>query len=261
MLRGQTAHEHLKTALALGAGRLQQVLHQLEHGYDVAALLHSAVDFFWGQEFRQQEDHGGEESCGGIVEKGVLAVAAAVPVRADDGLGEDLGVLLRLCPRRQIIRVLHRLIHVGVCQSQKVEPVRAGRITQVDDGYLIAIVFFRDGSIVPSQIALGVQSQKAHPAGAGVFQIGIEEKGRLAHARRADHQTVDVVAGHQGGDIALLPLRAEHQPLYCGKIFSLTPLGGVERYAVEGLSDLLGRGPAGGAMLTIAHGFGLDAVQ
>ena len=41
-------------------------------------------------------------------------------------------------------------------------------------------------------------AQWRHPAGAGIFQVGIQEEGRLAHARRANHEAVDVVTVHQG---------------------------------------------------------------
>ena len=81
------------------------------------------INFLGRQVLSQQEDHRCEQTLGGVVEKCVLAVAAAVPVRADDGLGEDLGVLFRLGPCRKVVGMLHRLIHVGVRQRQKIEPV------------------------------------------------------------------------------------------------------------------------------------------
>ena len=98
----------------------------------------------------------------------------------------------------------------------------------------------RDGPVVPGQIPLGVQGQEAHPAGAGVLQIGVQEERRLAHAGRADHQAVDVVFVYQGGDFALPPLGAQHQPLDLGQLFTLPPFRGFEGDAGKGLADLGG---------------------
>ena len=225
----------------------------------MTSLPQFTVDLFGRQELRQQQDHGGQESLGGVVEEGVLP--EAVPLGIDDGLGQDFGVLFRLGPGRQVIRVGRRLIHIGVGQGQKIEPVRPGGVAQVDDGHLVAVVLFRDGPIVPGQIPLGVQGQEAHPAGAGIFQVGIQEEGRLAHARRANHEAVDVVTVHQGSDLALPALGAQHQPLHLGEILSPPPPGGVEGDAVEGFPDLRRHGPAGGAVLAVAHRLGFDAVQ
>lgn len=68
----------------------------------------------------------------------------------------------------------------------------------------VAVIFRCDAAVVTCEVALGVERQIAHAAGAGVFQIGVQEKRRLAHAGGADHQTVDVVAVHQRPDIPLL---------------------------------------------------------
>ena len=72
------------------------------------------------------------------------------------------------------------VIHVAVYQGQKVISVRPGGLPEVNNRYPIAINVIGDSAVVPRQIAFGIQRQKAHAAGAGVFQIGVEEKRRLA---------------------------------------------------------------------------------
>lgn len=52
-----------------------------------------------------------------------ITILGGVTVRADDGLGKDLGVLLRLGPRRQVGRICSRQIHVVIHQRQEVEAV------------------------------------------------------------------------------------------------------------------------------------------
>ena len=162
------------------------------------------LSVLWRHEFRQQQHNGRQQSLGAVIEVGVITVLGGVTIRTDDGLGKDLGVLLRLGPCRQIGRICSRNIHVVIHQRQEVEAVRAGGIPQVDDGNPVAVVPGGDGAVIPRQVSFGVQRQKAHAAGAGVFQIGVEEKRRLAHAGGTDHQTVDVVAVHQRPDIPLL---------------------------------------------------------
>ena len=162
------------------------------------------LSVLWRHEFRQQQHNGRQQSLGAVIEVGVITILGGVTVRADNRFGEDLGVLLRPGPRRQVGRICSRQIHVVIHQRQEVEAVRAGRVTQVDDGNPVAVVPGGDGAVIPRQVSFGVQRQKAHAAGAGVFQIGVEEKCRLAHAGGTDHQTVDVVAVHQRPDIPLL---------------------------------------------------------
>jgi len=162
------------------------------------------LSVLWRHEFRQQQHNGRQQSLGAVIEVGVITVLGGVTVRADNGLGKDLGVFFRPGPRRQIGRICSRQIHVVIHQRQEVEAIRAGWVTQVDDGYPVAIVPGGDGTVVPRQIPLGIQRQIAHAAGAGIFQIGVQEKRRLAHAGGANHQTVDVVAVHQRPDIPLL---------------------------------------------------------
>ena len=50
-------------------------------------------------------------------------MVTAIPLRADDGLGKDLGVLFRLCLGRDLPGILPVFIHVAVDQSQQIVPV------------------------------------------------------------------------------------------------------------------------------------------
>ena len=64
-----------------------------------------------------------------------------VSLRADDGLGEDLGVLLRLCAGSEVVRLFSGDVHIAVDERQQIVSVRAGRITQIDDrDMLIAVI-------------------------------------------------------------------------------------------------------------------------
>ena len=90
VVRRQLAHQKLEVALALDATGFQKILHQLEHGDDVSALL--GMVFVGRQELSQHQDDRGEQTFGGIVEEGVLPTVAVIAVRVDNGLGQDLGV-------------------------------------------------------------------------------------------------------------------------------------------------------------------------
>ena len=70
----------------------------------------------WRAELRHQQDGGGEQALGGVIEKLVLPEILPVHPRRDDGLGDDLGVPLGLGLVEQIVRVLLEQIHVFVHQ-------------------------------------------------------------------------------------------------------------------------------------------------
>ena len=72
---------------------------------------------------------------------------------------------------------------------------------------------------------------------------------------------MDVVAVHQGGDGVLFSLAAQDQALDLGQIFSLPPLSRPEGNVPVGAFELLFCGPAGGAVLAVPDGLGLDAVE
>lgn len=116
---------------------------------------------------------------------------------------------------------------------------------------------------------LGVQRQKAHAAGTGVFQIGVQEIGGFAHAGRADHQHMDVIQVHQRRCFSAA-LTAQNDALRqrlstgCG-LFSLfcglPPLVRRVWNMVVGAFHLLPGSPAGSAVLTVAHGFVFNTVE
>ena len=105
------------------------------------------------------------------------------------------------------------------------------------------------------------QDQLAHAGGAGVFQIGIQEKCGLANTAGADHKAVDVIAVHQCGELLWLPLATEDQSLLRGEILSFAPLSDLEGYMGIGLPDFLVGSPSGCAVLPITDCFGFNAVQ
>ena len=70
----------------------------------------------------QQQDHGGEETLSSIVKKLVLSIIP-LAILVHDGLGQDLGVFLRLGPGGQIFRFRPAHVHVVVDESQQVVPV------------------------------------------------------------------------------------------------------------------------------------------
>ena len=179
----------------------------------------------------------------------------------DDGLGKDLGVLFRLRPRRNILCVLSRHVHIPVDQCQQIAAVGAGGVSQVDDRHMVAVIFLGYGAIVSGQIAFGIQRQKTHPGGTGILQVGIEKVCRFSHAAGADHQAVDIVTVHQSLELFSVSLAAQNQPLYAGALLALSPRTDLKGHMGKSFPDLPVCGPAGGPVLTVAHGAGLDPVQ
>ena len=185
-----------------------------------------------------------------------------VPLRAYDGLGKDLGILLRLCAGREIIRLFSGNVHIAVDERQQIVTVRAGGIAQIDDGdMLIAVILFGDRAVVAGEITLGIECQKAHARRAGIFKVGIEEECRLARAGGGDHQAMNVVAVHQRSQFIFLALAAQHKSLICGKVYSLAPVSDLERHMGIGLTDFLIGCPTRRAVLPVTHGAGLDAAE
>ena len=185
-----------------------------------------------------------------------------VSLRADDGLGEDLGVLFGFGAGSEVVRLFSGDVHIAVDKRQQVVPVRAGGVAQIDDGdMLVAVIFFCNRAVVTGEVTLGIQRQKAHAGRAGIFKVGIEEECRLARAGGGDHQAMDVVAVHQRSQFTLLALAAQHQPLFCGKAYSLAPVSDIERHMGIGLADLLIGRPTRRAVLSVTHGAGLDAAE
>ena len=185
-----------------------------------------------------------------------------VSLRAYDGLGKNLGILLRLCAGGEVVRLFSGDVHIAVDERQQVVAVREGGVAQIDDGnMLITVILFGNRAVVTGEITLGIQRQKAHARRAGIFKVGIEEEGCLARAGGGDHQAMDVVAVHQRSQFIFLALAAQHQSLLCGKAYSLTPVFDLERHMGIGLADLLIGCPTRRAVLSVTHGAGLDAAE
>ena len=260
MLGRQLVHKQLKAgASPRTTRRLQQILHQLEYRHDVPPLLR--VFLIRRQKLRKQQDRGRQQALRRIVEEGVLPVVR-VSLWADDGLGEDLGVLFGFGAGSEVVRLFSGDVHIAVDEHQQIVAVRAGRITQIDDGdMLIAVILFGNRAVVAGEITFGIQRQKAHAGRAGIFKVGIEEECRLARAGGGDHQAMDVIAVHQRSQFIFLALAAQHQSLLCGKAYSLAPVSDLERHVGIGLADLLVGRPTRRAVLSVTHGAGLDAAE
>ena len=191
------------------------------------------------------------------------------PLWADDRFCQNFGILLCLRFGRYLRGIFPVVIHVAVYQGQKVISVRPGRLPEVNNRYPVAVNITGYGAVVPCQVALGVQRQKAHAAGTGVFQIGVQEIGGFAHAGRTDHQHMDIIRIHQRRCFSAA-LTAQDNALWqrlstgCG-LFSLfcglPPLVRCVWNMVVGLLYLLPGSPASSAVLTVAHGFVFDTVE
>jgi len=183
-----------------------------------------------------------------------------VAVRVHDGLGQNLRVLFRPRPGRKVCRVRPADVHVAVDEREQIVAVRAGRVAQIDYGHMVAVVIFCDGAVVAGEIALGIQRQEAHAGGAGILQVGIQEKRGFADAGRADHQDVDVVRVYQRDDHALLSHAAEDDALCGRQFFSLPPRLRVIRDMAIRAFNFFSACPTGGAVLTVADGPVFDPV-
>ena len=205
----QSVHQKREPVFAANAGGRQQLLHQLEYGHDVSALCGAFA--VRRQELRQQKHHGGQQALRRIVEVGVLAVVR-VAVWRHDGLGQYLGVLLRFGTGGKIAG-RPCLIHVVVDEGHEIIAIRARGVTQIHHRNMIAIIPRCHRAVVAGEVTLGIQCQEAHTAGAGIFQVGVQEIGSLAHAGCADHKTMHIVLIHQCGDAMLAAGAAQHQSL------------------------------------------------
>ena len=150
MILGQLIHQLLEIVLLAGTRRLQKVLHQLEHGHDVSPF--TGILLRGREVLGEQQGHRGQQALGGVIEVGVLSVVGGVAAGIDNGLGQDLDVLLRFGMGGQVCRIFSGQIHVSVDQGQHIVSVRAGGITQVNDGHPIPIILLGDGTVVPCQI-------------------------------------------------------------------------------------------------------------
>ena len=185
-----------------------------------------------------------------------------VPLRADDGLGEDLGVLFGFGAGSEVVRLFSGNVHIAVDERQQIVAVRAGGVAQVYNGdMLVAVILFGNRAVVAGEITFGIQRQKTHAGRAGIFKVGIEEESRLARAGGGDHQAMDVVAVHQRSQFIFFAHAAQHQPQFCGKVYSLAPVSDLERHMGIGLADLLIGRPTRRAVLPVTHGAGLDAAE
>ncbi|CAN3993492.1 Crp/Fnr family transcriptional regulator, partial [Dysosmobacter welbionis] len=147
----QFIHENMKACFPLGLAGGQQILHQFEHADDVPPLLRGLV--CGRQVLCQQKDNGGEQALCRVIKECVLPVVRGVPLRVDDGLCKDLGVLLRLGAGGQVLLILTTDIHVVVDEGQQIVSIRASGVAQIDDRHLIAVASGGNGPVVPGQVS------------------------------------------------------------------------------------------------------------
>ena len=212
------------------------------------------------QELRQQQEHRGHHTLGGFIKIFILTAALLV-FRRDDAVCQNVDQILRFAIRLNAV-LTERFVHIAVDKRHQVVAIRACRVSQVYHRDAIAIVFLRHRTVVAGEISLCVSSKEAHAAGAGVLQIRVQEVGGLAHAGRADHKTVDVIAVHQRRDAAFSAVpAAQHQALGFRQVLARPPVGYLEWYQRVAAANLLLRGPSGRTMLAIAYGSGFDVVE
>ncbi len=93
-------------------------------------------------EFRYKQYCGGYQALRRIIKIRILPEARCVCARKDNGFGDDLGVLFALGFVDQLIRIGFEQIHVAIDEVQKVVAVGTGGISQVNDGDIVAVIFF-----------------------------------------------------------------------------------------------------------------------
>ena len=151
-----------------------------------------------GTVFGYQQNHTGEQSFRCIIEKCILTIRGGIPSPgADDGFGGYLRILLCLCLVRQVCRFLQIQIHIFVYHSKDIVSVRPGRVSQIQNGDIVAIIFSRNIGIVSVQISLCIGTDKAHPAGTGIFNIRVKKICCLTHTCCSNHECMDIVCINQ----------------------------------------------------------------
>ena len=64
-------------------------------------------------------------------------------------------------------------VHVLIDQMEKIITVRAGGVAKVENGNIVAIAVLGDSGVVAKKVAFGICAEEAHPAGTGIFDVGI----------------------------------------------------------------------------------------
>src|SRR5690554_1150767 len=158
-------------------------------------------------------------------------------------------------------------IHILVHEVQEVITVRASRVSQVNDRYVIAVLL-GDVSVVTHDVALGIGGEPRHSRSAGILDTRVQPKGSLTDTCCTDHKSVNVAGVYHRSSVSGTShhdaLRQRLVVIACGCLSFgclLTPTLRIKRHVLVDLLYLcLGRPPSR-AMLTVAHGFGFDSVQ
>ena len=114
-------------------------------------------------------------------------------------------------------------VHVAVDERQQIASVRARRVALINDGNVVAVVLFRNRTVISCEVSLGVERQIAHAAGAGKLQIGIQKECRFTDTGRADHQAMHIVTVYQCIELLAALRAAEDQSLHLWQVLSLAP--------------------------------------
>jgi len=119
--------------------------------------------------------------------------------------------------------MLPRDVHVAVDERQKIAPVRAPRVAKSDHGNVVAIVLFRNRTVISCQIPLRIKRQIAHAAGTGKFEIWVQKEGGFADTRCTNHEAMHIVTVDQRIELLAALCATENQSLHLRQILSCAP--------------------------------------
>ena len=185
MIIGELCHQRIELILLLFVvARCKQFLNDFEYRYD--------VPFFGLTQFRHKKDRGCQYALGCIVEVCVLSKGSCIHSRQNDRFGNDLCILFCLGFVGNDFGMLGIQVHILVYKVEEVVAVRSHRVTQVNDGNVVAIVFGCDGSVVSHDIALSVGRHEGHSGGTGILDVWVQPKCSFTDTCRTDHHAVNV---------------------------------------------------------------------
>ena len=100
-------------------------------------------------EFCDEQDGCRQHAFCRIIEKRILSIAGTVRTAGgDNGLCRDFRIFFRFRFGTQVRMVCKILVHVFVDEMEHIITIASGRITEIDDCRMVAIVFFCNACIV-----------------------------------------------------------------------------------------------------------------
>ena len=113
------------------------------------------------------------------------------------------------------------------------------RVTKVNDGNVVAVVFGCDGSVVSHDIALGVGGHEGHSGGTGIFNVRVKPKCSFTYTCRTDHHTVNIACVYESNCILSYSFTTYNDTLFLRPALGiLTPLAWLVRDFRIGVLDL-----------------------